>query len=472
MKFSAALGFILFPVFLTDAEYTFETRYIDVPLDHFSFITNQTFALKYLVNDSFFVDNGPIFFYTGNEGDINMFAQNSGFIFDIAPDFKALIVFAEHRYYGESLPFGNLSYTSPEYLGYLSTMQALADYVYLINNLQNTYQNSSDNLTQLPVIAFGGSYGGMLAAWQKMKYPNSILGAIASSAPIWAFKNQNPCDSFYKIITEDFKNTRRQNCVNAINASWVVLREFTNNETGKSELADMWNFCDDFETDDDIDNLIEWLTEIYAALAETNYPLPNRFLGTFARQSPLKNFIYTNYTGTTECNSLESTSEQLGEEGWNFQACTEMIMPMCSKDTDMFENTEWEFDVYSDFCYKTFGVRPWNEDVPILLYGDKDLSSAHNIIFTNGLLDPWSGYGVLTNYSSDVIALIIEEGAHHSELRAAHENDPMSVIGTRAIIKDRIYNWINEYNSGAGRVSEILYLPLLGMFYNIFNNVL
>jgi lysosomal Pro-X carboxypeptidase len=39
---------------------------------------------------------GPIFFYTGNEGDITEFWNNTGFIFDIAPQFEALVIFAEH----------------------------------------------------------------------------------------------------------------------------------------------------------------------------------------------------------------------------------------------------------------------------------------------------------------------------------------------------------------------------------------
>lgn len=39
-----------------------------------------------------------------------------GFMWDIAPDFKALLVFAEHRYYGESMPYGNLSYKVSEIL--------------------------------------------------------------------------------------------------------------------------------------------------------------------------------------------------------------------------------------------------------------------------------------------------------------------------------------------------------------------
>lgn len=116
---------------------------------------------RYLTNDTFSKGGkSPIFFYTGNEGDIELFAKNTGFMWEIAAEFEASLVFAEHRYYGKSLPFGNKSLTSPEYSGYLTSEQALADYAQLLVEQINSNQR--------PVIAFGGSYGGMLAAWFRM----------------------------------------------------------------------------------------------------------------------------------------------------------------------------------------------------------------------------------------------------------------------------------------------------------------
>ena len=48
----------------------------------------------------------------------------------------------------------------------------MADFVEVIHRLKSTQPGAADS----PVVAFGGSYGGMLTAWLRMKYPASVVG--------------------------------------------------------------------------------------------------------------------------------------------------------------------------------------------------------------------------------------------------------------------------------------------------------
>lgn len=123
-------------------------------------------------------------------------------------------MFAEHRYYGKSLPFGNKSFSTPEFSGYLTSEQALADFAQLLADKINP-QNAR------PVIAFGGSYGGMLSAWMRMKYPHLVKGAIAASAPILQFTVKP--DRFNTIVTSVF-TVGQANCSANIRNTWDLLK--------------------------------------------------------------------------------------------------------------------------------------------------------------------------------------------------------------------------------------------------------
>ncbi len=187
-------------------------------------------------------------------------------MWEIAQKFGAVVVFAEHRYYGTSLPFGNKSFESP-FIHFLTSEQALADYAYLIKYLKN-----KPELKDSPVIAFGGSYGGMLSSWFRMKYPNVVTGALAASAPIWQFVAD--CDSFSKVITDAFKKAD-PNCPEIISSSWQLLNEYGKSQSGLKNLTKIFHLCDELV---DVQMLKDWLNEAYGDIAMSNYPYATNFL--------------------------------------------------------------------------------------------------------------------------------------------------------------------------------------------------
>lgn len=65
-----------------------------------------------------------------------MLTCTQGFAWDLAANFHSLLVFIEHRFYGESLPFGPASYQDAEHLQFLSSEQALADFATVITDLK------------------------------------------------------------------------------------------------------------------------------------------------------------------------------------------------------------------------------------------------------------------------------------------------------------------------------------------------
>lgn len=59
-----------------------------------------------------------------------------GFMWDIAPAYSAMLLFVEHRYYGQSLPFGDDSFKDVDHLQFLTSTQALADFATFITAFQ------------------------------------------------------------------------------------------------------------------------------------------------------------------------------------------------------------------------------------------------------------------------------------------------------------------------------------------------
>nr|VDC67651.1 unnamed protein product [Brassica rapa] len=457
-------------------DYQYETKYFSQQLDHFSFADLPKFSQRYLINSAHWTgasELGPIFLYCGNEGDIEWFATNSGFIWEIAPKFGALLVFPEHRYYGESMPYGSKeeAYKNATTLSYLTTEQALADFAVFVTDLKRNLSAEAS-----PVVLFGGSYGGMLAAWMRLKYPHIAIGALASSAPILQFEDIVPPQTFYDIVSNDFKR-ESSSCFNTIKNSWDAIIAEGQKANGLQQLSKTFHFCRALNSTDD---LSDWLDSAYSYLAMVDYPYPADFMmplpghpikevcrkidGASSDASILERIyagvsVYYNYTGKVGCFELDDDPH--GLDGWNWQACTEMVMPMSSSQKNsMFTAYDFNYSSYKEDCWNTFRVNPRPRWVTTEL-GGHDIettlkSFGSNIIFSNGLLDPWSGGSVLKNLSSTIVALVTKEGGHHLDLRPSTPEDPKWLVEQREAEIGLIQGWIRTY-----RLEKEAQFPLL-----------
>ena len=182
--------------------------YYDATIDHFTNhgAGSETYKMRYLVDDTYFdEENGPIIFYAGNEGDVWTFFDNSGFMTTtLAEKFGAMVVFGEHRYYGTSMPFGDETFDRDN-LKYLTVEQAMMDYVEFMLDFK-----TEKGLQDRAVIVGGGSYGGMLSAWLRMKYPHVFQGALAASAPILFFDGYVDANAYDDIATDDYRQADEQ----------------------------------------------------------------------------------------------------------------------------------------------------------------------------------------------------------------------------------------------------------------------
>ncbi|XP_061529140.1 dipeptidyl peptidase 2 isoform X2 [Phycodurus eques] len=455
-----------------------EEKYFTQTLDHFNLnsMGNGTYLQRYLITDKYWkIGYGPIFFYTGNEGDIWQFALNSGFLLELAALQEALVIFAEHRYYGKSLPFGNDSFNIPE-VGLLTVEQALADYAVMISVLKRQMAAAD-----CPVVVFGGSYGGMLSVYMRIKYPNLVAGALAASAPILSTAGLGEPTQFFRDVTADFENISPE-CRCAVEGAFHQLKELCESQD-YSKIQSAFSLCKRPSSAQDIHHLNGLLRNAFTLMAMLDYPYSTHFMGNLPA-NPVKvgcetmlrggdllanlrdtAAIVYNSTGLLTCFDLYSlyvecadpTGCGLGFDSvaWDYQACTEINLCYESNNiTDMFPAMTFTERERLRYCSKRWGVIP-----------RPALSRASNIIFSNGDLDPWANGGVSAekmrdlgvfyrqsfsrvffqvrkSLSSSLIAINIAGGAHHLDLRGSNDADPASVIEARKTEADLITQWV------------------------------
>lgn len=155
----------------------------------------------------------------------------------------------------------------------MSAEQALADYARLL-----LHKKADWNAPDSAVIAFGGSYGGMLASWARIKYPAQFDGAIAGSAPIWAFPFETPAvePSYYNGIVTNTADSFVPGCKGAMHAGFQAILDLGQTESGRQEVSEGMRLCKPIKTAGDATSLAYWATNAPSYLAMGSYPYPSR----------------------------------------------------------------------------------------------------------------------------------------------------------------------------------------------------
>ncbi|KAG6678984.1 hypothetical protein I3843_14G106500 [Carya illinoinensis] len=408
----------------------FKTFYYNQTLDHFNYRPDcySTFQQKYVINSKYWggpKSNAPIFAYLGDEAPLDSDQLFSvGFLTDNALQFQALLVYIEHRYYGKSIPFGSRkeAFRNASTLGYFNSAQAIADYADVLLHLKKNL--SAENS---PIIVVGGSYGGMLAAWFRLKYPHIVLGSLASSAPILYFDDISPRFGYYSIVTKDFKETS-ESCYRTIRKSWAKIDRVASRPHGLSTLGKRFNTC------------CVLCSAIDGASVGTD-TLGRIYAGVVA---------YMGHRSCYDMNEFKNATDQTNE-GWRWQTCSEIVMPIGHENCkeSMFPSAPFNLNQFINECKSLYGVLPRPHWVTTY-YGGHDLKRilhrfASNIIFSNGLKDPYSSGGVLENISESVVAISTANGSHCLDINMAKPSDPQWLVMQRNTEVKIIRRWLSKY---------------------------
>jgi len=256
-------------------------RLYDQPLDHFG-TAPGTFQQRVCLYSSFwgtareagFDADGPapIFFYTGNESPLEEYVNNTGLMWELGERTRALLVWAEHRYEPASCP----ALSGPSNcFAYGTTAQALADFAALAGTLRSQFAAEA-----APLIVFGGSYGGMLAGWMRIRYPHVVAGAIAASAPVWGLAPTLATprlDWSSRAIARGLsaRGGSTDCCLANVRAAWPLMREVGRTGAGLALLSNASRSCAPLRS---AQALAAWAKAPFFYLAEGNFPFPSTYI--------------------------------------------------------------------------------------------------------------------------------------------------------------------------------------------------
>ncbi|XP_048258219.1 putative serine protease K12H4.7 [Haliotis rufescens] len=441
---------------------TVTERWFQQKLDHFSVTDNRQWKQRYYINDKFHKPGGPAFLYIGPELALPAIYAEEGAWLEYAETYHAIGFALEHRYYGQSRPTADLSTANLRYLSIDQVLEDLASFI--------VATNKEHNFKDIKWITFGASYGGLVSTWMRLKFPHLVTGAVAHSAPL-----AMPTFSPDYLVGAGESLRKVPGCYETVSAAFDEVRENLKTDTGMKNLQSLFRVCDFDPTNKlDVENLMMDLVAPFVSTIQFNNVhagslmlIPDHSISSMCKVltdtrtgPPLLRFAdfariyYQNYTAqkdqcrNTTFASLVNTGSYINYTNdnafsvrqWRYQECTQMgLFVTTTSDRQPLGNAVGE-NYYYKLCEGLFGPA-FNEslvkrghDYVLMNYGGLGIRVT-NIIYTQGMNDPWTKYGFTKNPNPRAYAVVIKGVGHVAAMFPSSSSDSADLKNGRLEIQ-------------------------------------
>ncbi|CAA9997290.1 unnamed protein product [Nesidiocoris tenuis] len=436
--------------------------FIEQKLDHFNDTRKVKWLQRYMVNDTWYknASNSPIFLMISGETSMDSKWMTEGSWLNYAQRFGALCFLLEHRFYGQSRPTGDLSL---ENLKYLTSEQALGDVAEFIRKINANYKLTMNNLW----IVFGGSYAGSLAAWSRLKYPDLVYAAVASSAPLLAkadFREYN------EIIRQALANSSLE-CAENVHQAALKVEELLMTAEGVSSLSEKFNACIAIDHTNDLDkaNFILQLSysiqdvvqnngismsvdaSICEVMTNSSYgDLVDRFAIVASDESGNEEAVCEEMSYKETVNSMKNISYDSGndERQWMYQLCNEFGYFTSSDSNETLFGSlitlQHQISQCKDIFGDEFDEKRLNDGVAATnaKYGGLNIPVTR-VAFLQGSLDPWHAVGIWHSSNPLLPAIFINGTSHCADIEVNLLEEPQQLIAARNETQDQIGRWLS-----------------------------
>lgn len=418
----------------------------DQKLNH-SDPSSGTFKQWYCVDPTQWTEPtvGPIFLNINGEGPMSHTPSPArGYLADLAQAHGGLVLNLEHRFYGDSVPGGDMSTAN---LAHLTIDNVMADIAGFLTWYRTTFVPGGAASTN-KVVTVGGSYSGALSAWFRIAHPEITHASWSSSGVVNALFE-------FPQFDEEVANAAGAECAGVMRKVTAAL-EAANGADPKGLRAKFGAPADMIDPDffymtaDSGAMAVQYgsRTEICATLqaaAAGGEDLVDAFVN-FTNHLWGPDFGANCFYDTT-CLISDKARWQPTSRAWRWEKCTITPYLQVAPAMGSIRSKVVDIDALTTQCTAVFGAAadPAAASKATLAKFGGATPHSSNIFFSNGGDDPWQEAAVKATLSTSMPEYTAHcaDCGHCGDMSSPSDRDPPELTSSRHMLASYMAQWLS-----------------------------